>query len=90
MAVHRSECVRGRPESVHSAFAPPCYRADSPSAHAWHISHWAEKYEPIFTAYRSAKAGGLYRNVKDRKGKLIPEAYAAHNQLEYFAELSGL
>jgi hypothetical protein len=59
-------------------------------AHAWHISHWADKYEPIYIAYVSAKVGGLYRNVRDRKGKLIPEAYAVHNQLEYFAELSAM
>ncbi len=23
-------------------------------AHAWHILHWPEKYEPIFSAYRAA------------------------------------
>jgi hypothetical protein len=59
-------------------------------AHAWHIINWPEKYEPIDSAYRIARSAGLYRNVKDRKGKVMPEAYALRNQLEYFAELSAM
>jgi hypothetical protein len=31
---------------------------------------------------------GLYRDVKDVNGDRIETAYAAHNALEYFAELS--
>jgi hypothetical protein len=59
-------------------------------AHAWHIMHWPEKHPAILQPYQQAKTGGLYRNVKDLKGKSIPEAYALKNQLEYFAELSAM
>ncbi|MFC4311266.1 hypothetical protein ACFPN2_19360 [Steroidobacter flavus] len=59
-------------------------------AHAWHITHWPEKHPPILNAYQAAKAEGRYRQIKDRKGKVIPEAYALTNQLEYFAELSAM
>ncbi len=59
-------------------------------AHAWHITNWSDKYEPIYSAYLNAKSKGLYRNVKDYKGKIIPQAYAIKNQLEYFAELSAI
>jgi hypothetical protein len=59
-------------------------------AHAWHIVNWPEKYEPILSAFQAASADGLYLNVRDNKGKLIPRAYAAKNQLEYFAELSAM
>jgi hypothetical protein len=59
-------------------------------AHAWHVVHWPEKYEPISSAYRTALSRGLYRNIRDRNGKVISEAYALHNPLEYFAELSAI
>ena len=59
-------------------------------AHAWHITHWPEQHPPILQAYQAAKAAGLYRQVKDRKGKVIAEGYALSNQLEYFAELSAM
>lgn len=57
-------------------------------AHAWHITNWPEKHPPIVNAYQNAKQQGLYLNVENVKGKLIPKAYAMKNQLEYFAELS--
>lgn len=59
-------------------------------AHAWHLLNWPEKHEPIDGAYLQAMTKGLYRNVHDDKGKLIPNAYAARNRLEYFAELSAM
>ena len=59
-------------------------------AHAWHIINWPEQHPPISAAYLAAKNGGLYKYVKDKKGKVIAEAYAVHNQLEYFAELSAM
>lgn len=59
-------------------------------AHAWHLNSWSENYEPILSAYRNAKNLGLYRNVKDNKGKVIKKAYAVKNHLEYFAELSAI
>jgi hypothetical protein len=59
-------------------------------AHAWHLTNWPENYDPIVSAYRNAKDLGLYRNVKDNKGKIIKEAYAIKNHLEYFAELSAI
>lgn len=59
-------------------------------AHAWHILNWPEKHPPIHGAYAAAMTQGLYRNVRDNKGKVIPNAYAARNRLEYFAELSAM
>jgi hypothetical protein len=59
-------------------------------AHAWHLNNWPENYEPILRAYRNANDLGLYRNVTDNKGKIIKEAYAIKNHLEYFAELSAI
>ncbi len=59
-------------------------------AHAWHITNWPESHPPIVNAYQNAKRMGLYTNVKDIKGKVIPKAYAIKNQLEYFAELSAI
>lgn len=58
-------------------------------AHAWHIWNWPEKYAPIYSAWQHAHSNGLYRNVKDTKGTVIPKAYALTNQLEYFAEISA-
>lgn len=59
-------------------------------AHAWHLTNWPAKHTPIADAYTAAKASGLYLRVKDDKGGLIDKAYATHNQLEYFAELSAI
>lgn len=59
-------------------------------AHAWHLNNWSESYEPIVSAYRNAKNLGLYKNVKDNKGRIIKEAYSIKNHLEYFAELSAI
>jgi hypothetical protein len=59
-------------------------------AHAWHIHNWPDKYDPIQLAYTAALSKGLYRNVRDMKGKLIPKAYATRNGLEYFADLSAM
>lgn len=58
-------------------------------AHAWHIWHWAEKHPPIYSAWKHAHSNGLYRNVKDTRGVINPQAYALTNQLEYFAEISA-
>jgi len=59
-------------------------------AHARHLNKWPENYEPIVSTYRNAMALGLYRNVKDNKGKMLQESYAIKNHLEYFAELSAI
>lgn len=50
----------------------------------------ASQHAPIVDAYNAAKASGLYLRVKNDKGGLIAKAYATHNQLEYFAELSAI
>lgn len=57
--------------------------------HAYHLHHWAEQDPEILAAWQNATAKGLYRGVKDVNGKTLVEAYAAKNQLEYFAELSA-
>lgn len=59
-------------------------------AHARHLNKWPDNYEPIVSTYRNAMALGLYRNVKDNKGKMLQESYAIKNHLEYFAELSAI
>ena len=59
-------------------------------AHAWHITHWPDKHPPIYDAWRGSQGKQLYRNVNDYNGKTLPMAYAAKNQLEYFAELSAI
>lgn len=59
-------------------------------AHAWHIMHWPEKYSPIVKSWENAKSKNLYKNVKDYKEGIKPEAYAIKNNLEYFAELSAM
>lgn len=58
-------------------------------AHAWHLLHWKPKDPKILGPWDNAVARGLYRDVKDYKGQTIADAYARHNQLEYFAELSA-
>jgi len=57
-------------------------------AHAWQLEQWPEKEPEIMTAWERAKTSGLYRGVKDVNGTVLERAYALHNQLEYFAELS--
>jgi hypothetical protein len=57
-------------------------------AHAWHLEQWPEKQPQIVATWEKAKAAGLYRGVKDVNGNPVASAYAAHNQIEYFAELS--
>lgn len=59
-------------------------------AHAWHIMHWSDKYVDIVSPWKHAQSKGLYKNVKDYKNRIKPEAYAIKNNLEYFAELSAM
>jgi hypothetical protein len=57
-------------------------------AHAWHLEQWPEKQPEILAAWENAVDQKLYEGVKDVQGKPLERAYAATNQLEYFAELS--
>jgi hypothetical protein len=57
-------------------------------AHAYQLEQWPEEQPDICAAWENARRLGLYHNVKDEHDKLIPEAYALVNQLEYFAECS--
>jgi|GEM_PF-1029777 len=57
-------------------------------AHAFQLQQWPEKQPDICEAWDHAMKQGLYRNVKDDKGKTLDRGYATTNQLEYFAELS--
>jgi hypothetical protein len=57
-------------------------------AHAWHLERWPEKQPDVLAAWQNARDRGLYHNVRDVNGTVIPIAYALQNQLEYFAELS--
>ena len=57
-------------------------------AHAWHLEQWPEKQPDILAAWQNAVDEKLYEGVKDLQGRRIARAYAATNQLEYFAELS--
>jgi hypothetical protein len=57
-------------------------------AHAFQLERWPEKQPDIYQAWQNAVKRGLYRKVKDDKGAILETAYAAKNQLEYFAELS--
>lgn len=57
-------------------------------AHAHHLEQWPEDQPNILAAWRNAMKRGLYRGVKDDRGQKLDRAYAAVNQLEYFAELS--
>lgn len=59
-------------------------------AHAWHIVNWPERYPDIYKPWKQATTSGKYESVKDTKGKIIKNAYALKNQLEYFAELSAI
>lgn len=57
-------------------------------AHAYHLGQWPEDQEDILAAWKNAMKQGLYHGVKDDQGAKLDKAYAATNQLEYFAELS--
>jgi hypothetical protein len=57
-------------------------------AHAYHLQQWPEEQPAILDAYNAAMERGLYRQVRNDTGEVLPEAYATVNQLEYFAELS--
>lgn len=57
-------------------------------AHAYQLHNWPEDQPELLGPYRAAMKRGLYHQVKDVDGKAIEAAYAATNQLEYFAELS--
>lgn len=57
-------------------------------AHAYQLEQWPEKQPDILSAYDTAMAQKLYRNVRNNKGESFEVAYATTNQLEYFAELS--
>ena len=57
-------------------------------AHAWQLEQWPEKQPDILAAWEHAVAQKLYEGVKDVQGTRLERAYAATNQLEYFAELS--
>ena len=57
-------------------------------AHAYHLSQWPEDRAEICKAYDNAVKLKLYLNVRDDHDKTIKKAYAVHNPIEYFAELS--
>jgi len=57
-------------------------------AHAYQLEQWPENEPDIYDTWERAMHHGLYHNVKDDNGRLLPAAYATVNQLEYFAELS--
>ncbi|MCX7826018.1 MAG: hypothetical protein N2689_10725 [Verrucomicrobiae bacterium] len=58
--------------------------------HAHHKENWPEKQADIMAAWRNAVDKGLYRNVRDDRGRIRPRVYALANQLEYFAELTAI
>ena len=55
---------------------------------AQQLEQWPEDQPDIYQAWKNAMKLGLYRKVKNDRGKTVKKAYAAVNQLEYFAELS--
>jgi hypothetical protein len=57
-------------------------------AHARQLEQWPEEQIEFMKPYQAAMLQGLYRNVREMDGSTIETAYAATNQLEYFAELS--
>jgi len=57
-------------------------------SHAHHLEQWPENQPDILGAWQNAMKHHLYHGVKDDQGKTVEKAYAATNQLEYFAELS--
>lgn len=58
-------------------------------AHAWHLTRWSSREPGIYGPWEAAAGRGLYKNIKDYKGRTIESAYAIKNQAEYFAELSA-
>lgn len=58
--------------------------------HAQHLENWAVKEPDLMSAWEHAVETGLYANVKDEKGKIISEAYARANHIEYFGELTTM
>lgn len=56
-------------------------------AHAYHDQFMEEGYrnQLILRAYNKAMSEGLYDKVMDHRGRMV-KAYAANNQMEYFAE----
>src|SRR5262249_35026977 len=57
-------------------------------AHAYQLEQWPESQPDILRTWKHATDHGLYRGVRDEKGRTLDKAYATVNQLEYFAELS--
>jgi len=57
-------------------------------AHAHQLEQWPEDQPDILGAWQNAMKLRLYHGVKDDQGNTLDSAYAATNQLEYFAELS--
>ncbi len=58
-------------------------------AHAWHLTRWPSREPGIYGPWEAAANRGLYKNIKDYKGRTVESAYAVKNQAEYFAELSA-
>jgi hypothetical protein len=58
-------------------------------AHARHLTQWHSRDPGIYGPWEAAADRGLYKNIKDYKGRTIESAYAIKNQAEYFAELSA-
>jgi hypothetical protein len=57
-------------------------------AHAHQLEQWPEDQPDILAAWQNAMKLHFYLGVKDDQGQIVASAYAATNQLEYFAELS--
>lgn len=57
-------------------------------AHAWQYQRYGQEQPDLQAAFANAQRLGLYRNVTDENGKVLTQAYAMTNDLEYFAELS--
>ena len=63
-------------------------RSSDEFAHAHQLERWPEDQPDIMRAWENATKHRLYQGVNDDRGKTVDKAYAATNQLEYFAELS--
>lgn len=59
-------------------------------AHGFYYYNWRRIYTPLKSAYQNSLETGLYKNVRDVRGRNIEEAYALKNHKEYFAELSAM
>jgi hypothetical protein len=57
-------------------------------AHAYQLEQWPENEPRIYDAWAHAMERHLYHDVRHENGEVLPQGYAAVNQLEYFAELS--